>query len=158
MEMYRRYGPALLRKCERMLGNRDDAEDIVQGLFIDLLKKKRTDEGLPYLYRAATNRCLNLIRNRKKQRALLEQNAVPIEMSPRSRLEDTVVGFELLSRLVRKLDKKSSEILVYKYVDDLTQDEISEMMGLSRRTVGKKLKHISEVAVKLIDQEKGGRA
>ena len=74
MDIYRRYGPALLRKCERMLGNRDDAEDIVQGLFVDLLKRDQGEESLAYLYRAATNRCLNLMRNRKKRQALLERN------------------------------------------------------------------------------------
>ena len=140
-----------------MLGNRDDAEDIVQGLFTDLLKKKKYDESLPYLYRAATNRCLNLIRNRKKRRTLLEQNAMPPAVSGRTLLEDQVVGLELLGRLVQKLDKKSAEILVYKYVDDLSQEEIAEMMRLSRRTVGKKLNRISEQALKLIAEEKGDR-
>ncbi len=55
--MYRRYGPALLRKCERILGNKDDAEDVVQTLFVELLKKRIEETTLPYLYRAATNRC-----------------------------------------------------------------------------------------------------
>jgi RNA polymerase sigma-70 factor (ECF subfamily) len=140
-----------------MLGNRDDAEDIVQGLFADLLKKKKYDESLPYLYRAATNRCLNLMRNRKKRRNLLAQSAVPAATAGRTLLEERVVGSELLSRLVGKLDKKSAEILVYKYVDDLTQEEIADMMRLSRRTIGKKLKRISEEARKFIDDEKGDR-
>lgn len=37
MESYQRYGPALLRKAERLLQSRDDALDVVQGLFTDLL-------------------------------------------------------------------------------------------------------------------------
>jgi RNA polymerase sigma factor (sigma-70 family) len=156
MDLYRRYGPALCRKCERMLGNRDDAEDIVQGLFVDLLKKGVEEESLAYLYRAATNRCLNLIRNRKKRRALLERNTREQILPARTLLEDNVVGFELLGRLVARLDKRSSEILVYRYLDDLTQDEIAETMNLSRKTVGKRLKKISHEAQKLSQAGKGG--
>lgn len=156
MDIYRRYGPALCRKCERMLGNRDDAEDIVQGLFVDLLKKGVTEESLPYLYRAATNRCLNLIRNRKKRRELLERRTKEQVLPARTLLEDKVVGFELLGRLVAKLDKRSAEILVYRYVDDLTQEEIADTMALSRKTVGKRLKKIAQTARKLSLAEKGG--
>ncbi len=157
MEIYLRYGPALLRKCERMLGNRNDAEDIVQELFAELLKKGRGDESLAYLYRAATNRCLNLIRNRKKRRMLLEQNTSS-ELPVRTRLEESVVSHELLQRLVGRLDKKSAEILVYRYIDDLSQDEISEVMSLSRKTVGKRLTKITSTARQMIEQEKGGRS
>ena len=56
-----------MRKCERLLQNRQDAEDVVQSLFVDLLRKGRSEAELPYLYRAATNRCLNLIRDRHLQ-------------------------------------------------------------------------------------------
>jgi RNA polymerase sigma-70 factor (ECF subfamily) len=157
MEIYLRYGPALLRKCERMLGNRNDAEDIVQELFTDLLKKGQSDESLAYLYRAATNRCLNLIRNRKKRHMLLEQNS-PAEPPPtRTLLEEMVVGQELLSRLVDRLDKKAAAVLVYRYVDDLTQEEIATMTGLSRKTVGKRLGKIARVAKKIACSKKGGR-
>ena len=42
MELYRRYGPALLRKAERMLQDRDEPKDVVQGLFLDLLQRPET--------------------------------------------------------------------------------------------------------------------
>ena len=71
MELYRRYGPALLRKAERMLQDRDEAKDLVQGLFLDLLQRPRAAADLPYLYRAITNRCLNHLRDRGNQGRLL---------------------------------------------------------------------------------------
>ena len=43
MDIYRRYGPALLRKATRLLGNRDDALDVVQGLFTDLFERGAVD-------------------------------------------------------------------------------------------------------------------
>ena len=73
MDIYRRYGPALLRKATRLLGNRDDALDVVQGLFTDLYARSALDVELPYLYRALTNRCLTMIRDRNTHTRLLER-------------------------------------------------------------------------------------
>jgi DNA-directed RNA polymerase specialized sigma24 family protein len=59
---YRVFGPALVRKAERLLRSREDAVDVVHALFADLIPSWTPDVDLPYLYRAVTNRCLNLVR------------------------------------------------------------------------------------------------
>ena len=69
MDMYQRYGPALLRKARRVLRNEDDALDVVQGLFTDLYERGQHEADLPYLYRALTNRCLTMLRNRNTRAA-----------------------------------------------------------------------------------------
>ena len=74
MDSYRRYGPAVLRKCERILASREEAEDVVQTLFLDLYRPGRADVGLPYLFRAATNRCLNRLRDAGRRQALLARH------------------------------------------------------------------------------------
>src|SRR5687768_13365769 len=40
---YRAYGPALVRKAERMLRNREDATDVVHALFVDLIPRWTND-------------------------------------------------------------------------------------------------------------------
>ena len=158
MELYLRYGPALLRQCERILGNRSDAEDVVQTLFEELLTRNRQSETLPYLYRACTNRCLNLMRNARRRAELL-QNAMPsMEPPPQISLENRTVGISLLSKLVQRLDKKSAEILVYRYLDDMGQAEIASLTGLTRQTVSKHLDKISREAKKVIEaaEQTGG--
>ena len=45
MDAHRRYAPALLRKRGRILAGREDAEDIVQTLFIDPIRSGRTELG-----------------------------------------------------------------------------------------------------------------
>jgi RNA polymerase sigma-70 factor (ECF subfamily) len=150
MELYRRYGPAIRRKCERMLGNTEDAEDVMQALFLSLWDKGSTDVELPYLYRAATNRCLNELRNRKKQRDLLAREGRGEPSTSRiNTQENRVSSSQLISNLVSRIDKKSAEILVYYYLDDMTQDEIAALMNISRRTIGKKLKKIRLSAAEL---------
>ncbi len=144
MDTYRRYAPALLRKCQRMLQNKEDAEDIVQGLFMDMLKKKLTTEDLPYLYRAVTNRCINFLRYRDNRRRLLEKQDVVLRGPVRIRCDDRAVGLDLLTKLMDRLDKKSVEIFIYRYFDDMTQEEIADLMKTSRKTVGKRLNRIRE--------------
>jgi RNA polymerase sigma-70 factor (ECF subfamily) len=144
-DAYARYGPALLRKAERVLHSQDDAMDVVHQLFTDLLSKPTTNLELPYLYRAVTNRCLNLIRDRKNRARLLEARDVEGE-SYRTRIESVVIDHDLLLRLIAQLDRRSQEIVVYHFVDDMSQDEVAAMMGISRRAVVKRLGKIRERA------------
>ncbi len=147
-----------MRKCVRMLANVQDAEDIVQGLFVDLLKEGKTDVDLPYLYRAVTNRSLNFIRDRKRRGVLLAGRAKEITPLNGVQLDDRAIGNELMTRLVDALDKKSKEILVYRYFDDLTQEEIAGLTGFSRKTIGKRLKKIERTAQELAATDQGGGA
>jgi len=125
-----------------MLQNTEDAEDIVQGLFVDMLKKKQTDLDLPYLYRAVTNRCINFLKYRENRRRLLAKQDQVLRGPVRIRCDELAVGLDMLTKLVDRLDKKSVEILIYRYFDDLTQEEIADLMKLSRKTVGKRLNKV----------------
>ncbi|NOZ86705.1 MAG: sigma-70 family RNA polymerase sigma factor [Deltaproteobacteria bacterium] len=142
MEAYEKYGPALLRKCERILRNKQDAEDVVQGLFLELIEKETPGVELPYLYRACTNRCLNLLRNRKKRRELLERSRPVDDISITSNEPGRPLDMDILVKLIGGLDKKSREIFVYRFLDDMDQEEIAWLLGTTRKTVFKHLKKI----------------
>lgn len=144
---YRTYGPALIRKAERILRNREDAVDIVQALFCDLLVKPPPQMDLPYLYRAVTNRCLNSLRDRATRARLLEREQPAPEA--RVRCDDEVIGLQLLARLSDRLDGAHLEVLVCRFVDDMTQDEIAEHLGTSRKTIGKRLARIRDEVLAL---------
>ena len=155
MDIYRKYGPAVLRKCERILGNRSDAEDVMQALFIDLLSNNKSDVDFAYLYRAATNRCLNQLRNDKRRLALLKQEAQSAPLG-RNRLHDRVVSLDLLAKLVTLLSKRDAEVLVYHYVDDFTQEQTASLLGIARRTVWSALQNIRQTAEGLLDEDSVG--
>ena len=140
---YRSYGPALVRKAQRILGNREDAIDIVHSLFADLIARTPTDEAaldLPYLYRAVTNRSLNQLRNHATHARLLAET--PVVPMARVRCDDAVIGGNLLARLAQLLDEGQMEVLVARFVDDMTQDEVAAHLGVSRKTVGNRLRAI----------------
>ena len=149
-EAYQRYGPALVRKAERILRNRDDAVDVVQALFVELIASRREEPvDLPYLYRAITNRALNVLRDARGRTQLLEREQA--SLAPRPRFADAarVIGLDLLTRLCDRLDEAHREVLVARYLDELTQDEIAELYGVSRKTIGKRLARVDAAAAEL---------
>jgi RNA polymerase sigma-70 factor (ECF subfamily) len=149
---YRAYGPALVRKAERILKSREDAIDLVHALFADLIPRWSDDVDLPYLYRAITNRCLNAIRDRNTRARLLEKSQTAAAPVGRVKLEDEVVGLRLLSSLADRLDESHLEVLVARYFDDMTQEEIAEHLGLSRKTIGKRLDRIRDEVLALREE------
>lgn len=146
VELYHRYGPALRRKCERMLKNSQDAEDLVQEVFAAIAQRGNDHIELAYLYRAVTTRAINLVRDRSRRGSLLERHREMLR-PPEPGLVDDLVSKQTLEQLLLRLDEERAAILVYRYYDDLTQDEISELTGLSRRTIGKRLTEIRESLV-----------
>ncbi len=146
---YRAYGPALVRKAQRVLRSREDAIDIVHALFVDLIPNWNRDVDLPYLYRAVTNRCLNLLRDRGTRARLLEREASAAAPVGRVRLDEEIVGVGLIAALAERLDEGHLEVLVARFIDDMTQDEIAAHLGLSRKTIGKRLDHIRDEVVAL---------
>jgi len=146
---YRTYGPALVRKAERVLRSREDAIDIVHTLFADLIPRWSKDVDLPYLYRAVTNRCLNVIRDRGTRARLLEREQTAAAPVGRVRLADQIVGVGLLAALADRLDEAHMEVLVARFVDDMTQEEIAAHLDLSRKTIGKRLDRIRDEVIAL---------
>jgi RNA polymerase sigma factor (sigma-70 family) len=155
MEAYERYGRALLRKARRMVGTAD-ANDVVQGLFVDLLQRGGdVPLDLPYLYRAVTNRCLTLLRDESNRVRLLERDVAVPGRSSRTAGDERAIDRDLLAKLVRELDAEHCEVLAYRYLDDMTQDEIASLLGLSRKTIGHRLDRIREVVARIAGLPEG---
>lgn len=137
---YQRYGPALRRQAERLVRNREDALDVVQGLFADVLHRGPLTMDFPYLHRAVTNRCLNLVRDRGARARLLAREDAQLVALPRG--EGRALGLDLLTRLADRLDRKHLEVLVCRFVEEMGQEEIATHLAVSRKTVGKRLQRI----------------
>lgn len=150
MDDYQRFGPALVRKAERMLQNRDDALDLVQSLFVDMLEQPATPRDLPYLYRAITRRCLNHLRDGKNRARLLREHDGSLRGEVAVRCDDHVIELDLLAKLCERLDQDTAEVLIYRYFDEMLQDEIAEITGTSRKTVGKRLERVRHAVTTLL--------
>src|SRR6478672_8955301 len=67
-ELYKRHAPALHRRCASIVGNPDEARDLVQETFARYLSSRGTfDRASPFtaLYRLATNAAIDRLRHRK---------------------------------------------------------------------------------------------
>jgi RNA polymerase sigma factor (sigma-70 family) len=65
-ELYGTYGGAVYRRCLRMLGSSDEAESMVQEVFLAMLprieKLGEPEKAAHYLFRITTNQCLKRLR------------------------------------------------------------------------------------------------
>jgi RNA polymerase sigma-70 factor (ECF subfamily) len=158
-DAYARYGRALLRKAERILQSRADAQDVVHALFTDLLQR-HTDEQLElsYLYRAVTNRCLTLLRDAQNRARLLQDHDEALRGPIRTRCDDRAIDMDLLLKLTQSLDEEALEVATLRFFDDMTQEEIAQLLGVTRKTVGRKLEAVREAVSRLSAEppSKGG--
>ncbi|HYV66653.1 MAG TPA: sigma-70 family RNA polymerase sigma factor [Myxococcales bacterium] len=138
-ELYKTYGPAIYRRCLRLLGDKEAARDATQEVFGKLMrdaaKLESRDTALPWIYRVATNYCLNVRRNagRRGEEALPE-----IEMAA-SETADAVPERELVKRVLSRFDAKTQAVAVGVFVDGMEHEEVAQALGISRRTVARKL-------------------
>lgn len=146
--LYRKFGPLIYKRCLRFLGDSEQAADAAQEVFVRAMRHKdrleNDREGLPWLYKVTTNYCLNCIRDKEAvPSAPLPENA----RGPSSiHAEGRVLIRDLLSKWLSRFDAVTSQIALHFHLDGMTQDEIAVCMGLSRRTVGKKLKQFRSAA------------
>jgi RNA polymerase sigma factor (sigma-70 family) len=143
-ELYRRHAPSVYRRAQELLGSETDAREVVQDLFVALLERPAQFAGrsslTTYLYRAATNACLNRLRdqrNRARLLALHAQATTALAHGPRA--EKLVVLRDLLVQLPHEL----AQVAVHYHLDEMTYDEIAETMGCSRRHVGNLLQRLA---------------
>jgi RNA polymerase sigma factor (sigma-70 family) len=139
VDSYRRYGPALLRKARRILRNEEDARDAVQSLFVELLSSPAMSSDLPYLYRALTHRCLNVLRDERNRARLLERESPVLRGLPQPAPDALTLGVATLHKLAQRVDEVVMETLIYRYLDEMGQEEIAQVMSVSRKSVQKRL-------------------
>jgi DNA-directed RNA polymerase specialized sigma24 family protein len=96
-----------------------------------------------------------VIRDRKNRARLLARQDAVLRGPVRTSCEARSVDLDLLCKLSAELDDESCEILVYRYVDDMALEEIAELTGKSRKTIGKRLDQVRS-AVQRLSEPPGG--
>jgi RNA polymerase sigma-70 factor (ECF subfamily) len=148
--LYRMYGPVIYARCVRLLGDRAAAEDATQETFIrvqrHLAKAPDTNEALAWIYRIATNYCLNEIRDRKL-RPLAD--ADPPELAG-DNLDALLADRDLVARIVRRSPEETRTAAWLHFVDGLDQSEVARVLGVSRRTVVNRLAEFGQNARKFV--------
>lgn len=126
---------AIYRFATKMVGDENDASDIVQDSFIQLYSKleqgKSIDNRRSWLFRVVNNRCIDIFR-RKKTVAL--DSDTPITDDTHSTDERHALVRQAVATL-----KKQDRSLVTLYSENLSYKEIADITGIRLSSVGKLL-------------------
>jgi len=137
-EIFRRHARLVYRTAYSVTGSPQDAEDVVQNLFLQLLRRgfpadfRKNPTG--YLYRAAVNVSLNAVKSR--QRHVSAVDPARLELAADAQASDP--DKELQERLVRamsQLNPRAVEMLVLRYQHNRSEAEIGALLGTSRGVV-----------------------
>ncbi|MGC4065726.1 MAG: sigma-70 family RNA polymerase sigma factor [Polyangiaceae bacterium] len=138
-ETYLEHHDRLYRAAYRVVGNATDAEDVVQTVFLRLAQREPLGWGAEnlagYLYRAAINTALDLLRARRERPiASMEQ----LEQHQPSDAMDSEQDHALRSRLREALSRLSprwAEMFVLKHIEGCENTEIARLCGTSQAVV-----------------------
>jgi RNA polymerase sigma-70 factor (ECF subfamily) len=149
-ELYRRFAPRIYSRCLFILADREEALDAVHDIFLKLERKlpsfRGDSEVMTWIYRIATNHCLNRLRSRKAHdRAVEKLSRVPTF----NREDDAIARAEkrdLIVQLCRGISRRKAQMVFHRYYDGMTHAEIARIMGISDRAVRKALKSFIDKA------------
>jgi RNA polymerase sigma-70 factor (ECF subfamily) len=157
-ELVELYGDRVFRLLLRMLGRREEAEDMAQEVFVQVFKAVDQFRGESklgtWVYRIAINTCKNRAKYLSRRHSGKEDELEPL--AERDALgesrgvtsgevagpEQMVEGYQveaIVKRCIAALEPDFREVLVLRDVEDLTYEEIGEITGLAEGTVKSRL-------------------
>ena len=141
-EIYRQYSPMVYRTARAVTGSSEDAEDVLQTIFLKLIREEFSSQlkknPRAYLYRTAVNMSLDMLRARRRRTFTheVEQLETPtaadngdFDDELHKRLNDALAG----------LSPEAADILILRYVHNYSDAEISKLLGTSRGAIALRL-------------------
>jgi RNA polymerase sigma-70 factor (ECF subfamily) len=136
--IFREHSEFVYRTAFRVTGSAEDAEDVMQTVFLKLFRNLPAPEirqkPRAYLYRAAVNTSLNVVRSRRRH-VLTDQSDVFESDSPWRQSGRDADMHENLRMALADLRPKAAEIFILRYVHGYSDAEIGELLGTSRGTI-----------------------
>lgn len=144
--LYRRLGPVVYRRCLGLLHDPEQARDATQEVFLRLVRSEPRllgrDDLAPWLFRVASNHCLNLRREARHHGEEPLDGVAEPAAPPRGDPVDAL----LVRRLLAQFDLVTQAIAVAVLVEEQEHEDVAAALGLSRRTMARKLERFVELA------------
>ncbi|MCB1307202.1 MAG: sigma-70 family RNA polymerase sigma factor [Leptospiraceae bacterium] len=146
MELVGEYRIRLYRKACSIINDAEDAEDVLQDALLTAyraLPRFRGESGIyTWLYRIVVNKCRDYLRSSRNTRqesmdptqAVISDDRISVEKN----LELSDDAGYLMTK-INGLDDKYRQILVYRYYDELSYEEIAELIHVNIGTVKSRL-------------------
>jgi RNA polymerase sigma factor (sigma-70 family) len=160
-ELYTRYFQKVVSRCLALVKNRDTAHDLAQDVLLKALEKLSSfhvqASFSTWLYAIATNHCLEYLRREKIHPLLpLEEGLYVSNDAPE---QDTQPGIDLLekkmNRMLEHLSEEERNLLISKYCEGKSIQELQEVHQLSGSAVKMRLKRAKHKLALLFAQPSG---
>ena len=155
-ELYRRYGPKVYARCLTLLSDEHEAHDAAQEVFVRVLRKLGSFRGESafgtWLYRVASNHCLDRLRRRARRRERPTEAEILEPMAEHAAEEAT--GDDWLARqtpaaieyILARLSEADRRVLLLMYMEELSVEGIAETLDLKSSAVKMRLKRARDRA------------
>ncbi len=142
-QVFREHHAGVFRAAYRITGNADDAEDVLQTVFLRLVKRDSGAEpidNLPsFLHRAAVNAALDLMRARQNVRNIPLDDLEPVLAEPASRRPDRALDSseirEWLRGALARLNPRIAQMFILRFFEGKDNPEIARMLNTTAGTV-----------------------
>ena len=145
----------------RMLGDEDQAKDIVQETMVVIwqkLNKIRSAEVYKtWMYRIVVNKCYDQLRRRKRNMEVTFNDTAwdiisnRISEGPSTELENKETAM-IISKMTEKLSPKQKTVFVLSDLEEMTNDEISEITGMSKEGIKSNLHYARRKISEMIEK------
>jgi len=141
--IFREHHAMVFRAAYRVTGNADDAEDVLQTVFLRMVKRGTTAEPVEnmasFLHRAAVNAALDLVRSRQNVRNVPLDELEPVLSEPAHRSPDRIQHSgeirEWLRGALARLNPKIAEMFMLRFFDGKDNPEIARLLQTTPGTV-----------------------
>ncbi len=128
----------------RMLGDEEEAKDVVQDTMVTIWQKinkiKSSESFKTWLYKIVVNKCYDSLRKRKRNQEIRAdeklwdtiKNHTGSEQSTELDYKEAAI---IINHLTEKLSPVQKVVFVLGDLEEMSQDQISEITGMSRRNV-----------------------
>ena len=146
--LYRQYEKLVFRTAYLITGSKVEAEDALQEVFVSVWKSKHTydpNKGklTTWLHRITVNQCSKKKPGKTPAAVSLEEKGIDLpEIKHQSQPEDILVNkleYDRLIKAMDALDTKHRSVLVLRYFNDLSYQEIAEALEIPLGTVKSRL-------------------
>lgn len=145
--LVRRYKDQLLNYVYRFVGNRVDAEDIVQETFLRVFKNKHYYKEIAkfstWVYTIAGNLAKTELRRRKRRKVFSVSNFVneerdydipDMDQTPEQKVDGSLKD-DIIQKAIDKLPSKFKEVILLRDVQGFSYEEISQILNIPLGTV-----------------------
>lgn len=139
--LVRRHSADLLRLSQRLLGDHEEAQDAVQEALVSAWRRlpefRRTAAFSTWMYRIVTNRCLNVLRSRRRAQPLdaARELAAPDHLASPARAAESAAAARALGRALAGLTPEQRACWVLRELHGLSYDEIAAAVGIGEPAV-----------------------